>query len=135
MMPLSGSESHAPRTVNFSALITLQVSDVDYRADADHVGLGIGEIGAARARTSLRFQFGFAAHENLLHFLGRFVFVIFAQITVAAGDGDFLGVGRNLFLHQFVVFVFAAFQAFPRNDQRRFLLGLLRRRSATASAG
>src|SRR2546430_12975060 len=44
------------------------------------------------------------AHEQFLHLLGRLVFVVLAQIAVAAGDGDFLGVGRNFLVHQFVVF-------------------------------
>ena len=84
----------------------------------------IGEIGAARA-DELGFQFIFAAHEELLHFLGRLVFVVFAQVAVAAGDGDFLRVGRDLLVHQFAVFVLAPLQALPGNDQRRVLLGLL----------
>ena len=67
----------------------------------------------------------FAAHEDLLHFLGGLIFVVFAQIAIAAGDGDFLGIGGNVFLHQLGVFVSAPFQAFPGNQQGSFLLRLL----------
>ena len=50
---------------------------------------GVGEISAARA-DELGFQVGFAPHQQLLHFLGGLVFVVFAQVAVAAGHGDFL---------------------------------------------
>ena len=123
-MPFSGSESHAPRMVKCSGWFGLQVGRVHDGADADDVGAGVGEIGAAGAH-ELGFQLGLAPHEELLHFLGGLVFVVFAQVAVAAGDGDFLRVGRDLLLHQLVVFVLAPFQAFPGDEQGGFLLGLL----------
>ena len=59
-----------------------------------------------------------------LHFLCGLVFVVFAQVAVAAGDGDLLGVRGNLLLHEFLIFEAAAFQAFPGNLNRAVLLGL-----------
>ena len=95
----------------------------DDRAEADDIGFGVGKIRAARAR-QLRFEFVFVAHENFLHLLGGLVFVIFAQIAVAARDGDFLRVGRDFFLHQILILDAAAFETFPR-DEQAVLLGLL----------
>ena len=112
MTPLSGSESHAPRIVKVSRLVGPQVGGLDDRADADGVGLGVGKIRAARAR-QLRFQFLFAAHEDFLHFLGGLVFVVFAQIAITARDGDFLRVGRNFFLHEFLIFERGGVRDFP----------------------
>ena len=71
------------------------------------------------------FQFLFLAHEDFLHFLGGLEFVVFAQVAVAAGDGDFLRVGRDFFLHKVLILDAAAFEAVPRDKQRAFLLGLL----------
>ena len=93
-------------------------------ANADRVGGRVGKVRAARA-DELRLQLALPAHEQFLHLLGRLVFVVLAQIAVAAGDGDFLGVGRNFLVHQFVVFGLAAFEAFPGNDERGILLALL----------
>ena len=83
------------------------------------------EKSVPRARTSCAFELRLAAHEEFLHFLGGLVFVVFAQVAVAAGDGDFPGVGRDLLLHQLVVLVLAPFQAVPGDQQIGFLPGLL----------
>jgi FkbM family methyltransferase len=69
-------------------VVVLQIGDGDGVADADDVGAGIGKVAAAGA-DELGFQFAFAAHEDFLHFLGGLVFVVFAQVAVAAGDGNF----------------------------------------------
>ena len=61
----------------------------------------------------LRFQLFFLTHDDFLHLFGGLVFVIFAEVPVASGDGDLLGVGGNLLLHQLLVFEAAAFEAFP----------------------
>ncbi len=50
--------------------------------------------------------------------------MIFAEVAIAAGGGDFLGVGGNFFLHQFLVFGLAAFEALPRNQNGTVLFGL-----------
>ncbi len=59
-----------------------------------------------------------------MHFLGRFVFVVFPQVAVTTGDGNFLGIGRDLFLDQLSVFVLAFLQAFPGDDEGSVLLAL-----------
>ena len=105
-------------------VIGIEVDHPDDGADADGVGFGIGKIGTAGAH-ELSLQFVFAAHEEFLHFLGGLVFVVFAEVAVAAGDGDFLGVGGDFFLDEFGIFVLPAFEAFPRDDEIAFLLRLL----------
>ncbi len=80
-----------------------------------------------RARTNWDSNSPFAAHEDFLHFLGGLVFVVFAQIAVAAGHGNLLGIGGNGLLHQLGVFVFAPLQALPGNEEGGFLPGLLAR--------
>ncbi len=52
-----------------------------------------------------------------MHLLGSFVLVVFAQIAVAARDGDFPGIGGDLFVDEFLVFVLAAFEALPGDDE------------------
>src|SRR5256885_10626587 len=51
--------------------------------------------------------------------------LIFAQIAITPGDSNFSRIGRNFFLDEFVILVFAPLQTFPGNDQIGFLLRLL----------
>jgi len=50
--------------------------------------------------------------------------VIFAEVAVTAGGGDFPGVGGNFLLHQFLILGLAPFETFPRNQHRAVLFGL-----------
>ena len=103
---------------------SIEVRHPDDGPDADDVGPRIGKFGAARA--TKRFSSSpLRRISNLLHFLGGLVLVVFAQITVTAGHRDLLGIGRNGFLHQLGVFVLAALQALPGNEEGGVLLGLL----------
>ena len=63
------------------------------------------------------FKFGFAPHQNRLHFLGRFEFEIFAEVAVGTSDADFLAVLGNFFVHKFFQLGFAFLQAAPGNDE------------------
>ena len=94
------------------ALLSAQIGGDHHRAEVDGVGFRVGEIRAARPH-HLRFQLFFLTHDDFLHLFGGLVFVIFAEVPVASGDGDLLGVGGNLFLHQLLVFEAAALEAFP----------------------
>ena len=96
-------------------LIVRQISRVHDRADADGIGFRVGEVGPARAH-QLVFELAFAPHEQLLHFFCGLVLVVLTQVAVAAGERDFLGVGRNFLFHQLVIFVLAPLEAFPGND-------------------
>jgi len=115
MTPFSGSESHAPRMVKFSAWLALRSMTRTIVPMLTASVLALAKSVPRRARVGL--QFVFAAHEELLHFLGGLVFVVFAEVAVAAGDGDFLGVGRDFFLNEFGIFVLAAFETFPGDDE------------------
>ena len=92
-------------------------------ANGDGVGAGVGEVGTA-SLGQLRFQLCLPAHEHLLHFLGGLVFVVLAKVAVTAGQSDVLGVGRDAFLDEVLVFEAAAVETFPGNNQRVILLGL-----------
>ena len=50
--------------------------------------------------------------------------MIFAEVAITAGGGDFPGVGGNFLLHQFLILGLAAFEAFPRNQHGTVLFGL-----------
>ena len=96
-------------------LVGFEVGRADDGADGGDVGAWIGKVGAA-GLYELGFQLGFTAHQELLHFFGGFVFVIFPQIAITAGHGDFSRIGGNFFLDQFVILVLAPLQTFPGNN-------------------
>ena len=62
---------------------------MDDGADPGDIRARVGEIGAPGA-DELDFQLRLAAQEQLLHLLGRLVLVVFAQVAIAAGGGDFI---------------------------------------------
>src|SRR5450631_1068314 len=122
MMPLSGSESHAPRIVNDSDwFVSKSVAwTIVPMLTASVLAL---EKSMPRAH-HLRFEFFLLAHDDFLRLFRGLVFMVFAQVAIAAGDGDLLGVRGDLLLHEFLVFEPAAFQAFPRDLNGAVLLGL-----------
>ena len=79
-----------PRAKNGVILhvVGIEVGHLDIGSRSGDVGPWVGKVRAPGAE-ELHLELGLSAHEKLLHFLRGLVFVVFAQIAVAAGDGDF----------------------------------------------
>src|ERR1041385_5821154 len=105
-------------------LIGRNISRMHDGANADDVSTGACEVTSSRA-DQLGLELSLAPHKQLLHFLGRLVFVVLAQVPVTARYRNLLGVGRDLLFNQFVILILAALEALPGNNEVRFPLRLV----------
>lgn len=101
-------------------MVRAEVGDGNAGADADDVGLDVGEIVRLGAGEE-NFEFGAPAHEKFLHVLGGFEFEVLPKVAVTAGEPDLLAVLRNLLLDDVFEFRLALAIAGPRDDKHLLL--------------